>query len=69
MYVVLASSADLRFDIPQDAREFMKHLKSYNIVAQYGKETPHLKQKALEDPHSSNLYVAEIPFDTTEMVS
>jgi hypothetical protein len=47
----------------------MKHLTDNHVPAQYGKETPHLKQKALEDPHSSNLYVAEIPLDTTEDVS
>lgn len=40
-----------------------------DITCRYGKETPHLKQKALEDPYSSNLYVAEIPLDATEDVS
>lgn len=39
------------------------------LDCQHGKETPHLKQKALEDPHSSNLYVAEIPLDATDEVS
>jgi len=47
----------------------MEHMHKNDIAVQYGKETPHLKQKALEDPHSSNLYVAEIPLDATEKVS
>lgn len=46
----------------------MRYLQEQHIPCQYGKETPHLKQKALEDPHSSNLYVAEIPLDATEEV-
>ena len=58
-----------RFDAPLPARKFMEHMHKNDIAVQYGKETPHLKQKALEDPHSSNLYVAEIPLDATEKVS
>lgn len=46
----------------------MTHLQTKGIACQYGKETAHLKQRALEDPHSSNLYVAEIPLDASEEV-
>lgn len=56
------------FDTPRSAGHFMQALTESGIPCQYGKETPHLKQKALEDPHSSNLYVAEIPLDATEEV-
>jgi hypothetical protein len=31
-------------------------------------ETHQLKSKVHEDPHSSNLYVAEIPLNCTEQV-
>lgn len=47
----------------------MADARRLGLDCQHGKETPHLKQKALEDPHSSNLYVAEIPLDATDEVS
>lgn len=61
--------AFIMFDSPLAAKSFMNKMQQQDIACQYGKETPHLKQKALEDPHSSNLYVAEIPLDALDDVS
>lgn len=57
-----------RFDTRIAADGFMGEAQRLGLDCQHGKETPHLKQKALEDPHSSNLYVAEIPLDATDEV-
>lgn len=57
------------FESPASADKFMRALQDRDIGCMYGKETSHLRQKVLEDPHSSNLYVAEIPLTVTEEVS
>lgn len=62
------SYAFIMFNTSAAAADFKAHLGAHGIACQYGKETPHLKQKALEDPHSSNLYVAEIPLDASPEV-
>lgn len=57
---------DRRFDSNRAAANFIKALSAEHIYSQFGHETQHLKQKALEDPHSSNCYFAELPLDYTE---
>lgn len=66
---VVAPWLTSRFDTRIAADGFMGEAQRLGLECQHGKETPHLKQKALEDPHSSNLYVAEIPLDATDEVS
>lgn len=63
-----AESLTLRFDTRIAADGFMSEAQRLGLECQHAKETPHLKQKALEDPQSSNLYVAEIPLDATDEV-
>ncbi|KLT43292.1 hypothetical protein CC85DRAFT_60950 [Cutaneotrichosporon oleaginosum] len=58
--------AFVMFDTTQAALKFIQGLAASGITAQFGRETAHLKHQALQDPHSSNCYFADIPLDFTE---
>ncbi|BEI99625.1 hypothetical protein CcaverHIS631_0406680 [Cutaneotrichosporon cavernicola] len=58
--------AFVMFDSNQAAAKFIEGLTAAGIPAIFGRETAHLKHQALQDPHSSNCYFADIPLEFTE---
>ncbi|GMK53885.1 hypothetical protein CspeluHIS016_0104710 [Cutaneotrichosporon spelunceum] len=58
--------AFVMFDSNPAAAKFIDGLAVRGISAIFGRETAHLKHQALQDPHSSNCYFADIPLEFTE---
>ncbi|WRT64762.1 uncharacterized protein IL334_001696 [Kwoniella shivajii] len=57
--------AFVMFKKPDQASSFIMHLKVRNIECEFGKEDYQVKNKALEDPNSANLYISGLPTSLT----
>ncbi|WWD00609.1 hypothetical protein V866_007544 [Kwoniella sp. B9012] len=53
--------AFVMFKRPDQAQNFIVHLKMKNVECEFGKEDYQVQNKALEDPSSANLYIAGLP--------
>ncbi|WWC59481.1 uncharacterized protein I303_102037 [Kwoniella dejecticola CBS 10117] len=57
--------AFVMFKKPDQAQNFIVHLKMRHIDCEFGKEDYQVQNKALEDPNSANLYIAGLPTNLT----
>ncbi|WWC86896.1 uncharacterized protein L201_001775 [Kwoniella dendrophila CBS 6074] len=57
--------AFVMFKRPDQAQNFILHLKMRNIECEFGKEDYQVQNKALEDPNSANMYIAGLPVTIT----
>ncbi|WWC67960.1 uncharacterized protein I206_101879 [Kwoniella pini CBS 10737] len=57
--------AFVMFKRPEQAQNFIAHLKMRNIECEFGKEDYQVQNKALEDPNSANMYISGLPTTLT----